>query len=228
MESSKADNSKKIDGPGIDSGHISRNAFYNSAFSKSALFMILSVSLFTSSHGFVRGVGSSIHPFETAFFTSLFSFYFYIPWLMRAGFASLRTTRLPIHIIRAVFNAASICAWYIAISITPLADATALALTGPLFATLAAIIFLGERPRLRRWIALLIGLVGALVIVRPGFTTFSTGFIFVILSISCNSGSKMFAKQLLRWDAPASIGTWLALLQIPITLDFSDPGVALA
>jgi len=48
----------------------------NIKFMGSALLIMLSVSLFTASHGFVRGVGKSIHPYEIAFFTSLFSFAF--------------------------------------------------------------------------------------------------------------------------------------------------------
>ena len=187
-------------------------------FVGSALLMLLSVTLFTASHGFVRGVGKTIHPFEIAFFTSLFSFAFYLPWMIRTKFKPMRTTKLRIHWIRAFVNAGAVAAWYTALALTPLADATALALTSPLFVTLGAVIFLGEKARLRRWVAIGIGIFGALLIVRPGFQSFSFGFLFVILSIALGGGSRIFAKHLTKWDKPITIGAWVALLQIPITL----------
>jgi len=189
----------------------------HATFVSSALIIVLSLSLFTGSHGFVRGVGKTIHPYEIAFFTSLFSFAFYLPWLLRTRFKPMRTTKIRTHIIRAFFNAGAVGAWYTALSMTPLADAIALGLISPLAVTVGAVLFLGERARLRRWIALGIGIFGALLIIRPGFQSFSTGFLFVLLSAVFGSGSRLFAKHLTQWDEPATIGAWVALLQIPIT-----------
>ncbi|MBT3904612.1 MAG: DMT family transporter [Rhodospirillaceae bacterium] len=189
----------------------------NATFMGSALLMLLSVSLFTGSHGFVRGVGKTIHPYEIAFFASVFSFAFYLPWLLRTKFQPLRTQKFHVHFIRSFFNAGGLTTWYIAISLVPLADATALALTSPLFTTIGAVIFLGERAHLRRWTALGVGICGALLIVRPGFQSVSYGFLFVLLSIILASGSRIFAKQLTKTDKPVTIGAWVALLQIPIT-----------
>jgi drug/metabolite transporter (DMT)-like permease len=189
----------------------------NATFTGSALLILLSVSLFTGSHGFVRGVGKTIHPYEIAFFASVFSFAFYLPWLLRTKFQPLRTSKFHVHFIRSFFNAGGLTTWYIAIALVPLADATALALTSPLFTTLGAAIFLGEKAHLRRWTALGVGILGALLIVRPGFQSVSYGFLFVILSIILASGSRIFAKQLTKTDKPVTIGAWVALLQIPIT-----------
>jgi drug/metabolite transporter (DMT)-like permease len=92
-----------------------------------------------------------------------------------------------------------------------------LALISPLFTTLAAVIFLGEKAHLRRWTAMGVGIFGALIIIRPGFQSISIGFLYVILSIVLASGSRIFAKQLTKSDKPIAIGAWVALLQIPIT-----------
>ena len=201
----------------MNSSRASLQAASNATFARSALLIILSVSLFTASHGFVRGVGKSIHPYEIAFFTSLFSFAFYLPWLLRTKFGAMRTSKFRVHFIRAFFNAGAVGAWYTALSLTPLADATAVALTSPLFVTLGAVLFLGETARLRRWIAIGVGIFGALLIIRPGFQSFSFGFLFVFGSITLGGGSRIFAKYLTQWDTPISIGAWVALLQIPIT-----------
>jgi drug/metabolite transporter (DMT)-like permease len=185
--------------------------------------MVLSVSLFIISHGFVRGVGEEIHPFEIAFSTSLFSFTFYLPWLIRTRFRTLRTEKIGIHWLRAFFNVGGVCGWYFALTMTPLADAVALALTGPLAITLGAVLFLGEPARARRWIAMGIGMAGALLIIRPGFQSFNTGYWFVILSISCTAGSRLITKHLTLSEPAAVLGAWMALLQVPITFVLAVP-----
>ena len=189
----------------------------STAFAGAAVLMILSVSLFTVSHGFVRGVGEEIHPFEIAFSASLFSFTFYLPWLIRTRFQTLRTNKIRIHWVRAFFNVGGVCGWYFALTMTPLADAVALSLTGPLVVTLGAVLFLGEPARVRRWVALGIGIAGALLIIRPGFQSFNTGYWFVIISLTCTAVSRLITKHLTQSEAPAVIGAWMALLQVPIT-----------
>ncbi|MCP4072873.1 MAG: DMT family transporter [Hyphomicrobiales bacterium] len=187
------------------------------AFFIPALLMVLSVSLFTVSHGLVRGVGAEIHPLEIAFSTSVFSFMFYLPWLIRTRFRTLKTKEIRIHWVRALLNASGVCGWYFALTMTPLADAVALSLTGPLTVTLGAVLFLGEPARLRRWVAMGIGIFGALLIIRPGFQSFVAGYWFVLFSLSCIAGSRLLTKHLTQSEDPASISAWLALLQVPIT-----------
>jgi drug/metabolite transporter (DMT)-like permease len=189
-----------------------------------SLVMLASVSavgssfLFTASHGVVRHLGSTMHPFQIAFFSTLFSALFFVPILLRYGPSLLRTTKIHLHLGRTLFNAGSLTGWYVALSMTPLADATALAFAGPLFATLGAAVFLGERMRARRWIALGVGLAGALIILRPGFQAISLGYLFVLLAAVGNAGGKLFAKHLTRWDSPLTCSALIAILQTPITL----------
>ena len=158
-----------------------------------------------------------MHPFQIAFFSTLFSALFYVPFLLREGRGLLATTKIKIHIIRAFFNAGALTAWYIALPITILADATALALTGPLFATFGAVLFLGERMRARRWSALFVGAIGGLVIIQPGFATFSLGFMFVLASAVSGTVARLIGKYLTRWDRPVTCSAYVAILQTPIT-----------
>ncbi len=188
------------------------------AFTGAALLMVTSVSLFTISHGFVRVVGEEIHPLVIVFTTSLFSFFFYLPWLIRTRFRGLRTNKIRIHWVRAFFNVGGVCGWYFALTMTPLADAVALSLTGPLVVTLGAVLFLGEPARTRRWVAMGIGIAGALLIIRPGFQTFIPGYWFVVFSLMCVAGSRLITKHLTQSEASVALGAWMALLQVPITL----------
>jgi len=198
----------------------SSSRFRVPTFVLAAGLTILSGFLFTGSHGIIRhigGFGVELHPFEIAFFSNLFSVLFYIPLFLRDGLQILYTPNLSLHIFRSFFNAASLTTFYTALTLTPLADVTALALAGPLFVTLGALFFLGEIIRARRWIALSFGALGALIIIRPGFETFSIGFFFVILSSICAAGSKLFAKHLTRSESAVTCSAYVAILQTPIT-----------
>ena len=182
-----------------------------------ASLTIFSNLFFISSHGIVRHIGPELHPFEIAFFSNLFSALFYIPWFFKIGLTPLKTTKLPLHIVRACFNAGALITWYTALSLVPLADAVALGLIGPLFVTVGAMLFLGEKIRRRRWIALGVGIIGALVIIRPGFAVVSIGFIFVFLSAASSAGTKLFAKYLSRTDSAVTCSALVAILQTPIS-----------
>ena len=93
--------------------------------------MALGTLFFTGSHGIVRWVGGGMHPLMMAFLSNLFSALFFVPWIARHGVGVLRTRHFPLHALRALFNVGSITCWYWALTLTPLADATALAAPPP-------------------------------------------------------------------------------------------------
>lgn len=184
--------------------------------------MALGTLMFTGSHGIVRWASGGIHPMELAFFSNFFSALVFVPWILKRGIRILYTKRFPLHAARAMFNVGSITTWYWALTLTPLADATALSTTAPLFATLGAVLFLGEPMRLRRWLALVAGLVGGLIIVQPGFAEFSPGYIFVLASCVLSSGSRVIAKKLSSTDSPLVCSAYVAMLQTPFSLVFAS------
>lgn len=184
--------------------------------------MALGTLMFSGSHGIVRWFSGGTHPMELAFLSNAFSALVFVPWLLRRGLRLLYTTRFPLHALRAMFNVGSITTWYWALTLIPIADATALSITAPLFATLGAVIFLGEQMRLRRWIALLAGLLGGLIIVQPGFGDFSHGYIFVLVSCLFSSGSRVCAKKLSSTESPLVCSAYVAMLQTPFSLLFAS------
>ena len=193
----------------------------SSTFLTAAGLTIFSNFLFTASHGMVRHIGTGLHPFEIAFFSNLFSALFYVPWFLKVGLSPLKTTKIKFHFMRAFFNVTALITWYTALSLTPLADAVALALAGPLFVTVGAMLFLGERIRMRRWLALGVGVSGALVIIRPGFEAVSIGLMFVLVSAVFSAGTKLFAKHLSRTDSAVTCSAYVAILQTPISFGFA-------
>ncbi|MAM68520.1 MAG: hypothetical protein CMM12_07155 [Rhodospirillaceae bacterium] len=175
------------------------------------ILAIVSGAFFASMHGSVRLLSQDLDAMEIAFFRAFFGFLFFAPLLIRTRLSVLRTRRLPLHLLRGIFNGASLLLWFTALSMVPLGDATALSLVGPLFVALGAMLVLGERVRGPRWTALAIGFAGALIIVRPGFQEVNLGIIFVLVSMLFVTGSKLIAKSLSRTDQPSTIVAYLSL-----------------
>src|SRR5690606_4502526 len=171
-------------------------------------YMVLAAALFASMHGTVRLVSFELHPFVVAFFRNLIGFAVLLPLLMRGGAALFMTGRFGMHTVRAAINSVSMLMWFTALSMIPLAEATALSLTGPLFVTLGAIVAFGERVRAWRWVALGLGACGALLIIRPGFEAAHIGMLLAIGSAATAGISKLFAKSLTRTDDPTTIAAY--------------------
>lgn len=185
---------------------------------RATILMVTAGAVLAAMHGMVRYLSADLHPFEIAFFRSLFGFMFFVPWIIKAGLVVLRTGRIATHGLRAAINAVSMLLWFTALSLVPLADVTALSLTGPLFVTIGAIMFLGEKVRLRRWLAVGLGAAGALVIIRPGFQVIQLGMILAIIAPATAACAKLLAKSLTRTDPPATVAAYVQLLMTPITL----------
>ena len=183
-----------------------------------ALALMLLASLFLASmHFLVRLASDGLHPFEIAFFRNVFGFCVLVPWLMRLGAAAFATRRFPLHAARGVLNGGSMLLWFLALSLMPLADATALSLASPLFVTVGGILILGEPMRGRRWAGLGLGIAGMLAILRPGFEEIGPGALAVIASAVFVTASRLIAKTLTRTESPTAIVAWLTALMIPVT-----------
>ena len=125
-------------------------------------------------HGLVRFVFDALPPFQIAFFRNVFGLLFLLPLLMRSRFAVLRTQRIGLHALRGVINIGAMLMFFTALSISPLAKVTALSFTAPIFMAILSVFILGERFRIYRWLAILLGFSGMLIILRPGIVAIDT------------------------------------------------------
>jgi drug/metabolite transporter (DMT)-like permease len=107
---------------------------------------------------------------------------------------------------------------YTAITVTPIATVIALAFITPLFTAGGAIAFMGEPSKLNRWGAVLLGLVGALIIIRPGLIAISFGVILVISYAIQQAASNLTAKKLIQYEPVSIVVAWMTLISTPLTL----------
>ena len=114
----------------------------------------------------------------------------------------------------------------------PLAEIAAIKFSGPLIITLLSVVMLGEKVGPRRWLALLVGFMGVLLIVRPGLAGFNMGSIFVLISVLFYALSAMLTRKLQTTDSSATMAYNSSLVYliatvilVPLTLAVGDtPG----
>lgn len=182
------------------------------------LFMLMAALGSGCLAGLVRHIAADLHPFEVAFFRSLFAVVLILPWLFKRGGAALRTRRFGWHVLRAALNAVAILAYLYAITITPLAKAASLAFVSPLFATVFAILLLREPIRGWRMAALAVGFLGILLIIRPGTGAMTLGTILVLVSAAAWGLVLIVIKVLSRTESAFTITAYVSLLITPISL----------
>lgn len=165
----------------------------------------------------LRHVTASLHPFEAAFFRNLVGVAWMLPWFMRAGRGALHTRRFKLHLLRAACGLSAMLCLFSAVSLIPIAEATALTFAAPLFGVAGAALVLGERVRLRRWSATLTGFAGVLIILRPGAGAISTGALAALAAAVFMAGAMLTIKSLSRSERPEAIVLYFGLLVTPLS-----------
>ena len=181
------------------------------------ILAVASTAIFATMHALVRHVSGTMHPFEIAFFRSIFGLAAVAPLMWRVG-PSVFVSRNPrLLAIRGVLAGLSLMTWFYGLSIVPIATATALSFTSVIFASIGAAVFLKERMRFRRWTAVVLGFAGVLVIVRPGLTVFEPGSLVIVLAAVLWGAGIVLVKTIARTDETVTIVAWTAMWLIVAT-----------
>ncbi len=166
----------------------------------------------------VRPVIAEITPIQLLFLRLLLSLLIMLPFIARLGWGSLRIRRPGLYLLRAGLMVVSMLSWIYAVKLLPIAEAVSLAFTAPLFATMMAALFLGEKVGIRRWSAVTIGFLGALVILRPGVDVFNANILIVLLNAATWAGAIIVIRVLTRTESPTVMVVYTFILLTPVTL----------
>ncbi len=149
----------------------------------------------------VRFVGAELPSIEIVFLRALFTLLMTAPFVFRPGKLAWRTNNLPLQILRGAIGVASMWTWYYALANVPLADAGVLSFTTPIFITLGAALYFREVVGAVRASAVVLGLIGAMVVLKPGFDTVSLAAVAAVGSSILWAMSLLIAKDLTRSDS---------------------------
>ena len=133
--------------------------------------------------------------------------------------------RMGLNLFRNVVHYASQYSWALSLTMLPLAMVFALEFTMPAWTALLAVWFLHERLTPSRLGVVVLGLIGVLVILRPGIADFNPAAILVLLAAFGYAITMITTKQLTVTETNFGIIFWMAVIQFPLSLIGSDPAV---
>ncbi len=186
---------------------------------KATLWMLGSITSFLVMAVAGRATTDYLHVFQVMEMRSIIGFFILLPLVYReGGFGAMRTHRPLQHIGRNVVHYAGQFAWLYALTLIPLAELISIEFTTPIWTAILAVIFLGER--LSRWksAAMVLGLIGVAVIVRPGVDRVDPGHAVMLGGALAFGISLVMTKLLTRTESVVSIIFWMLVIQAVIGL----------
>ena len=184
---------------------------------RGAAWMCCAAAAWTAMSILVRELSADYSAFELLFVRNVVAVAILLPPALRLGIGSLRTRRLPLHALRALFSCIAVLCLFYGIARLPLPDVTAISFTQPLFVVVLAAILLKETVGPARWRAVAFGLAGLLIIVRPGFTEIGLATVAMLASAVGYSCSNICVKRLLTTDTPNQSVVYFNLLMLPMS-----------
>jgi len=166
-----------------------------------------------------RETTRELNVFQIMEVRSLLGFLLLSPLIHRAGgFAALRTTRLPQHVVRNLIHYAAQLGWFFALTLIPIGQVVAIEFTMPIWTAVLAATFLSERMTLWKIAAVALGIVGVVMIVRPATSEINPGQLIALGAAIGFSISMILAKSLTRTETALSILFWMIVVQAVVGL----------
>jgi len=164
----------------------------------------------------VKLLSDDLHPIIICFYRCLMGLILITPFIALNNFKALKSSNTKLQLIRALINIISMICWFSAIGIMHFEKATALGFTTPLFTTILAVIILGEVIRFHRTAALILGFIGIIVIIRPGYLPFEFGTLLMLAASFSFSFVLIFVKKLSATDSSLTIIFYHLLYMTPV------------
>ena len=189
----------------------------SSAVGKGILYMVGAVSLFAIQNAVVKDLVGQYPVQQVVFFRYFFGL---IPVLllvahMHSGLSVLRTSMLGRHIFRGLLGVGATTGIFYGFRSLPLAEATSIAFVTPIFITVLGVFVLKEAVGWRRWSAILVGLGGVLIILRPGAGVIDPAALIILAACFAVAVTLVMSRQMSRKECPATIAfhfTWVSAL----------------
>ncbi|MPT47545.1 MAG: DMT family transporter [Sphingobium sp.] len=159
-----------------------------------------------------------VHVVETLFYRQLFSLPVAMVALMLGpGLMSIRNARIGLHASRTAVGMTGMMLNFTAIILLPLAEATTIGFSVPIFATILSVLFLGERPGIHRWLAVLVGFLGVVIIINPSAAHEDISGFGVSIAIAgaiATSLVSLLLRQIGKTEAPTTTVFYFAALSL--------------
>jgi len=183
-----------------------------------ATSLVLAMFIFSLQDIAVKWIGGDYPVLEIVVFRSLIALpctFLFLHYEGRRGLPTTQQSRL--EYIRGIFLFISFTTYMMGLAALPLADIAAIRNSGPLMITFLSVVWLGEKVGPRRWIALIIGFIGVLLIVKPGSATFNIGSVFALIATLFYALSVMVTRKLQTTDSSATMAYYSSLVYLVVS-----------
>ena len=190
-----------------------------------AIFLIIISIIFGTLMGtFIKLAQEELNVFTTGFLRFFFGFLIITPYILKTKFKVFSTKNLKIHIVRSALNLPAMLLGFAALAMLPLEKMTAIHFIVPIIVTILAVIFLKEKIYLYRSIALVMGFLGMLIILRPGIIDISIGIYMALISSLIWSVVIILTKKVSKDDSAITILShqyvYMSLFSFPLVIYF--------
>lgn len=191
---------------------------------RAILAILLAMSCFSVLNAMSKTLSATFPVMEVIWARYFFAFVFMLAiFLPRAGRELFRIRRLDTQVLRGLLLFFSSYLYFHGIAVLPLAEAASISLTAPIIVTALSTRLLGEQVGPRRWAAVVVGFIGALIVVRPGADAFDWHVLLIVGSTICSALYQLFSRrygQTERPDASATLATIVGTLAASPVLPF--------
>ena len=192
-----------------------------------AIFLIIISIIFGTLMGtFIKLAQEELNVFTTGFLRFFFGFLIITPYILKTKFEVFSTKNLKIHILRSALNLPAMLLGFAALAMLPLEKMTAIHFIVPIIVTILAVIFLKEKIYLYRSIALVMGFLGMLIILRPGIIDISIGIYMALISSLIWSVVIILTKKVSKDDSAITILShqyvYMSIFSFPLVIYFWD------
>ena len=161
-----------------------------------------------------REATRDLNVFELMEIRSVLGFFLLLPFVYaNGGFAAVRTRRLPEHIARNLIHYGAQLGWFFALTLIPIGQVVAIEFTMPIWTALLAASFLGERITPWKATAIVLGIVGVVIIVRPATSEVNPGQLIALAAAVGFGISVALVKSLTRTESALAVIFWMIVVQ---------------
>ncbi len=185
-----------------------------------AVNAVIAVFLFSINDMAIKGLSGGYALHQVILFRSTIAMAFLLAFVVpfSGGWSALRTKRPRMHVLRGILVVLSNVAFFLGLASLPLAEAVAIFFICPLISTLMSMVFLGEKVGPRRWISIVMGLVGVLIIVRPGTSAFDLAFLFPLAAAVAYAGMQNVTRGIGGTESAATLAVSIQVAFILVSL----------
>jgi drug/metabolite transporter (DMT)-like permease len=200
------------------------NSFTRLSDNSQGIFYSILACLFASILiAIVRFLSTDFHIFFIVFMRNLFGLIFFFPQIFDNYRKVFTTKHIKLHLFRGVNGLLSMICWFYVITNLDMSEAVSISFTIPIITTIAAGYFLKEKISKKIYLSCFIGLIGILIILRPGFKEFKIAYIFSFISLILWVASNLVIKIMTKTEKPQTIVAYMSLIMLIISIPLAIP-----